>query len=70
MALLRSARHSIACAIPLQLHLHVGNTRLVDQFEWDLSNDDTAPEMFAQTLCADLSLGGEYVASNIQGIAT
>jgi hypothetical protein len=45
----------------LQLHLHVGNTRLVDQFEWDPNNDDTAPDMFAQTLCADLALGGEYV---------
>lgn len=48
---------------PPQLHLHVGTTRLVDQFEWDLNNPDNNPEEFAERLCADLGLGGEYVSA-------
>ena len=39
----------ICCIVltPLQLR---------DQFEWDISNDCNAAQMFASTLCADLNL--------------
>ena len=91
----------------MQLNIHVGNTSLVDQFEWDLSeplNWDAAPaesapnsiasasetgagggnaiasappvraeavgsgagamaERIARRLCAELGLGGEFVAA-------
>ena len=43
---------------------------LVDQFEWDLSNPLNSPEQFAQQLCADLGLGGEFpstIAYSIRG---
>ena len=45
----------------LQLNIQVGNTSLVDQFEWDLTNPLNSPEQFARQLCADLGLGGEFV---------
>ena len=54
----------------LQLNIHVGNISLVDQFEWDLSNPLNSPEQFAQELCADLGLGGEFattIAYSIRG---
>ena len=44
-----------------QLNVQVGNTSLVDQFEWDLSNPLNSPEEFAKKLCADLGLGGEFI---------
>ena len=53
-----------------QLNIHVGNISLVDQFEWDLSNPLNSPELFAQELCADLGLGGEFattIAYSIRG---
>lgn len=58
------------CVILLQLNIHVGNISLVDQFEWDLSNPLNSPEQFAQELCADLGLGGEFattIAYSIRG---
>ncbi|KAK3084767.1 hypothetical protein FSP39_018532 [Pinctada imbricata] len=47
----------------LKLNIHVGNISLVDQFEWDMSEPENSPEEFAQTLCGELGLGGEFVTS-------
>lgn len=47
----------------LKLNIHVGNISLVDQFEWDMSEPENSPEEFAQKLCAELGLGGEFVTS-------
>lgn len=47
----------------LKLNIHVGNQSLVDQFEWDMSEERNSPEWFAQKLCAELGLGGEFVAA-------
>jgi SWI/SNF-related matrix-associated actin-dependent regulator of chromatin subfamily B protein 1 len=44
-----------------QLNIHVGNQSLVDQFEWDMSEGDNLPEEFSRQLCAEMSLGGEFV---------
>lgn len=47
----------------LKLNIHVGNQSLVDQFEWDMSDETNDPEKFAIQLCAELGLGGEFVAA-------
>ncbi|KAL4223549.1 SWI SNF [Mactra antiquata] len=47
----------------LKLNIHVGNISLMDQFEWDISEPDNSPEEFATKICADLSLGGEFVTA-------
>jgi len=47
----------------LKLNIHVGNQSLVDQFEWDMSDDDNSPEEFAIKLCGELGLGGEFIAA-------
>jgi len=47
----------------IKLNIHVGNISLVDQFEWDLSDENNCPEEFAKKICADLSLGGEFVTA-------
>lgn len=47
----------------LKLNIHVGNQSLVDQFEWDMSDENNSPENFARSLCSDLGLGGEFVAA-------
>jgi SWI/SNF-related matrix-associated actin-dependent regulator of chromatin subfamily B protein 1 len=47
----------------LKLNIHVGNQSLVDQFEWDMSEATNSPEVFAKKICADLGLGGEFVAA-------
>ncbi|CAL8113100.1 unnamed protein product [Orchesella dallaii] len=47
----------------IKLNIHVGNTSLVDQIEWDLSEKENSPEKFAARLCADLGLGGEFVTA-------
>lgn len=49
--------------VVVKLNIHVGNISLVDQFEWDISNPRNSPEEFARLLCADLGLGGEFVAT-------
>jgi len=45
----------------LKLNIHVGNQSLVDQLEWDMSEADNSPEEFSRQLCAEMSLGGEFV---------
>ena len=52
----------------IKLNIHVGNISLVDQFEWDLSDDRNQPEEFAKKLCSDLSLGGEFVTAIVYSI--
>jgi len=47
----------------IKLNIHVGNTSLVDQVEWDMSEKDNNPEHFAMKLCAELGLGGEFVTA-------
>lgn len=47
----------------VKLNIHVGNISLVDQFEWDLAEEKNTPEEFAKKICADLSLGGEFVTA-------
>ncbi|CAG9807828.1 unnamed protein product [Chironomus riparius] len=47
----------------VKLNIHVGNTSLVDQIEWDMSERDNNPEEFAIKLCAELGLGGEFVTA-------
>jgi SWI/SNF-related matrix-associated actin-dependent regulator of chromatin subfamily B protein 1 len=47
----------------VKLNIHVGNISLVDQFEWDLAEEKNSPEDFARKICADLSLGGEFVTA-------
>ncbi|CAH2235945.1 SWI/SNF-related matrix-associated actin-dependent regulator of chromatin subfamily B member 1-A [Pararge aegeria] len=45
----------------IKLNVHVGNTSLVDQVEWDMAEKENNPEQFAMRLCAELGLGGEFV---------
>jgi len=52
----------------IKLNIHVGNISLVDQFEWDLADEMNSPEEFAKKLCADLSLGGEFVTAIVYSI--
>ncbi|XP_063924350.1 SWI/SNF-related matrix-associated actin-dependent regulator of chromatin subfamily B member 1 [Zophobas morio] len=47
----------------IKLNIHVGNTSLVDQVEWDMSEKQNNPEEFALTLCSELGLGGEFVTA-------
>ncbi|GFR18872.1 hypothetical protein TNCT_373701 [Trichonephila clavata] len=54
----------------LKLNIHVGNISLVDQFEWDMSEKENIPEVFANKLCSELGLGGEFctaIAYSIRG---
>jgi SWI/SNF-related matrix-associated actin-dependent regulator of chromatin subfamily B member 1 len=36
------------------LNIHIGNVSLVDQFEWDISDQENSPEDFARILAAEL----------------
>lgn len=47
----------------IKLNIHVGNTSLVDQVEWDMSEKENNPEDFAMKLCSELGLGGEFVTA-------
>ncbi|XP_014671696.1 PREDICTED: SWI/SNF-related matrix-associated actin-dependent regulator of chromatin subfamily B member 1-like isoform X2 [Priapulus caudatus] len=47
----------------IKLNIHVGNISLVDQFEWDMSEENNSPEEFALKLCSELGLGGEFVTA-------
>ncbi|KDN48178.1 SNF5-domain-containing protein [Tilletiaria anomala UBC 951] len=46
--------------IPIKLDITVGGMQLVDQFEWDISDEENSPELFADTFAADLGLAGEF----------
>ncbi|CAF2342316.1 unnamed protein product [Rotaria sp. Silwood2] len=47
----------------IKLNIQVGNVSLVDQFEWDMSDQQNSPEEFARVLAAELGLGGEFVTA-------
>lgn len=49
--------------IVIKLNIHIGNISLNDQFEWDISDPDNSPEDFANRLCSELGLGGEFVTA-------
>jgi len=49
--------------IIIKLNIHIGNISLNDQFEWDISDPDNSPEIFANQLCSELGLGGEFVTA-------
>ena len=49
--------------VTIRLNLHVGNVSLQDQFEWDMSEELNDPELFAQSLCTDVGLGGEFITA-------
>jgi SWI/SNF-related matrix-associated actin-dependent regulator of chromatin subfamily B protein 1 len=49
--------------VVIKLNIHIGNHSLVDQFEWDLAEENNSPEDFSRKLCADLGLGGEFVTA-------
>lgn len=54
----------------LNLHVTVGNQTLMDRIEWDMTEPDNDPELFASQLCSDLGLGGEFqsaIAYSIRG---
>lgn len=48
------------CRVVLQIDVQIATHHLLDHIEWDLLSPLT-PEAFAQTLCAELGLGGEAV---------
>ncbi|KAK9712003.1 Chromatin structure remodeling complex protein sfh1 [Basidiobolus ranarum] len=47
--------------VVINLDLHVGQTHLKDQFEWDIYSG-LSPTDFARQLASDLALGGEFVS--------
>uniref|UniRef100_A0A8D8WBB4 SWI/SNF-related matrix-associated actin-dependent regulator of chromatin subfamily B member 1-A n=2 Tax=Cacopsylla melanoneura TaxID=428564 RepID=A0A8D8WBB4_9HEMI len=49
--------------VVIKLNIHVGNTSLVDQIEWDMSEKENSAEQFAVGLCTELGLGGEFVTA-------
>ncbi|CAI4060526.1 hypothetical protein SUVZ_04G4980 [Saccharomyces uvarum] len=49
--------------IRIKLDIVVGQNQLIDQFEWDISNSDNCPEEFAESMCQELELPGEFVTS-------
>jgi len=54
--------------VVLKLNIHVGNISLIDQFEWDLAEENNSPEDFSRKLCADLGLGGEFATAILYSI--
>jgi len=52
----------------IKLNIHIGNHSLVDQFEWDLAEEQNSPEEFSRKLCADLGLGGEFVTAVLYAV--
>jgi SWI/SNF-related matrix-associated actin-dependent regulator of chromatin subfamily B protein 1 len=43
-----------------QLDISVGGMKLDDQFEWDIDNQHSSPEQFAEVYATDLGLAGEF----------
>ncbi|QPG73733.1 hypothetical protein FOA43_001046 [Brettanomyces nanus] len=48
---------------PISLDITIANNQLVDRFDWDIMNPDNDPEEFAEVLCAEMSLPGEFVTA-------
>lgn len=49
--------------ITIRLDIVVGQSQLIDQFEWDISNPDNCPEEFAENMCRELELPGEFISA-------
>ncbi|CAG99886.1 Snf5p [Kluyveromyces lactis] len=49
--------------IKINLDIVVGQHQLIDTVEWDVSNPDNCPESFAECLCEELSLPGEFLTA-------
>lgn len=49
--------------IKIKIDIVVGQHQLIDQFEWDISNTENCPEEFAENMCQELSLPGEFVTA-------
>eukprot|EP00834_Sanchytrium_tribonematis_P003312 NODE_124_length_17341_cov_0.560028.p4 type:complete len:527 gc:universal NODE_124_length_17341_cov_0.560028:13270-14850(+) len=47
--------------IVIKINVTIGFVRLDDEFEWDIFNLDNSPEEFAEVLCSELHLGGEFM---------
>ena len=45
----------------IQINVRIGRITVKDQFEWDINNPDNSPEDFAESLCADLGLGTDFI---------
>lgn len=48
---------------PIVLDITIANNQLTDRFDWDISDPSNDPEAFAEVLCADMSLPGEFVSA-------
>ncbi|KAJ8083139.1 SWI/SNF chromatin-remodeling complex subunit [Marasmius tenuissimus] len=46
--------------ILIKIDIIVGSVKLDDQFEWDIDNTSSSPELFAETYAQDLGLSGEF----------
>ncbi|KAF8336441.1 uncharacterized protein EI90DRAFT_3119709 [Cantharellus anzutake] len=46
--------------ILIKLDITVGSINLSDQFEWDISDSNNSPELFAEVYCRDLGLAGDF----------
>lgn len=46
--------------IQIRLDITVGAMNLIDQFEWDVSDEGSSAEQFATAFAADLGLSGEF----------
>ncbi|KAF5096443.1 hypothetical protein D0Z00_002775 [Geotrichum galactomycetum] len=46
--------------ILIKLDITVGQHNLIDKFEWDINCPENSPEEFAEVLCQELNLSGEF----------
>jgi len=54
----------------IKLNVNVQNENLTDTIEWDIAQPENSPEEFANVLCKDLQIGGEFlpaIAYSIRG---
>ena len=47
--------------IKIKINITIGYVSLEDEFEWDICNKENSPEEFAEILCLELHLGGEFM---------
>jgi SWI/SNF-related matrix-associated actin-dependent regulator of chromatin subfamily B protein 1 len=47
----------------IKLNINVQNENLTDTVEWDIAEPKNSPEEFANHLCRDLQIGGEFIPS-------
>uniref|UniRef100_A0A060T6D0 ARAD1C18546p n=1 Tax=Blastobotrys adeninivorans TaxID=409370 RepID=A0A060T6D0_BLAAD len=49
--------------ILIKLDITIGQHNLVDQFEWDINCPENNPEQFAEVMCNEMCLPGEFVTA-------